>query len=179
MNTLNKLLEAASFAAKRHSDNKRKGSAGEPYINHPLEVANLLASVGKVEDYDVLIAAMLHDTVEDTGTTVTEIRERFGERVASIVAEVTDDKTLPKAKRKELQVEHAPHLSREAKIVKLGDKISNIRDIIDNPPEGWDLDRRRGYIDWGEDVVNGMRGTNSDLEALFDEIVGNARETLG
>lgn len=179
MNNLGKLLEAASFAAKRHTRNKRKGSAGEPYINHPLEVANLLANVGKVEDYDVLIAAMLHDTVEDTGTTVTEIRGLFGEGVAGIVAEVTDDKTLPRARRKELQVEHAPHISREAKLVKLGDKISNIRDIIDNPPEGWDLDRRRGYIRWGEDVVAGLRGTNASLEALFDDVVRKGRETLG
>lgn len=178
MNNLGKLLEAASFAAKRHTGNKRKGNAGEPYINHPLEVANLLANVGQVDDYDVLIAALLHDTVEDTGTTVTEIRERFGERAASIVAEVTDDKTLPKAKRKDLQVRHAPHLSREAKLVKLGDKISNIRDIIDNPPDGWDLDRRREYIEWGEKVVAGLRGTNAFLEALFDEVVKNGAERL-
>lgn len=179
MNNLGKLLEAASFAAKRHTGNKRKGSAGEPYINHPLEVASLLANVGKVEDYDVLIAAMLHDTVEDTGTTMAEIRERFGERVAGIVAEVTDDKTLPKAKQKDLQIRHAPHLSRDAKLVKLGDKISNIRDIIDNPPEGWSPSRRREYIEWGDEVVAGLRETNSNLERLFDDVVAQGREKPG
>ncbi len=88
---------------------KTKGADGEPYINHPLEVANLLANVGKIEDYDVLIAAVLHDTIEDTDTTEEEIAEMFGETVCGYVAEVTDDKSLPKARRKELQIEHAPH----------------------------------------------------------------------
>src|SRR5688500_4024447 len=143
MNNLETLLSAASFAAVRHTDQKRKGSRGEPYINHPLEVANLLANVGGVDDYDVLIAAILHDTVEDTETTPEELAERFGKRVASIVAEVTDDKSLPKKRRKELQIEHAPHLSAEAKLVKLCDKISNIRDVVQNPPKDWDLKRRR------------------------------------
>lgn len=178
MNNLAKLLEAASFAAQRHTGHLRKGSAREPYINHPLEVASLLANIGKIDDYDVLIAALLHDTVEDTGTAVTEIRELFGERVASIVAEVSDDKTLPKERRKELQIEHAPHLSREAKIVKLGDKISNIRDVTNNPPENWDLKRRQDYVTWGENVVAGMRGTNVGLEGLFDSVVREARESL-
>ena len=178
MNNLKKLLEAASFAAQRHTGHKRKGSAGEPYINHPMEVANMLANVGNVDDYDVLIAALLHDTVEDTGTKTEEIAERFGERVSGIVAEVTDDKSLPKQERKRLQIEHAAHLSPEAKLVKLGDKISNIRDVSNNPPADWDIKRRRDYIDWGEKVVAGLRGTNPALEALFDEAVRAAREKL-
>ena len=178
MNNLKKLLEAASFAAQRHTGHKRKGSAGEPYINHPMEVANMLANVGNVDDYDVLIAALLHDTVEDTGTKTEEIAERFGERVSGIVAEVTDDKSLPKQERKRLQIEHAAHLSPEAKLVKLGDKISNIRDVSNNPPADWDIKRRRDYIDWGEKVVAGLRGTNAALETAFDEAVNSAREKL-
>lgn len=178
MNNLKKLLEAASFAAQRHTGHKRKGSAGEPYINHPMEVANMLANVGNVDDYDVLIAALLHDTVEDTGTKTEEIAERFGERVSGIVAEVTDDKSLPKQERKRLQIEHAAHLSPEAKLVKLGDKISNIRDVSNNPPADWDIKRRRDYIDWGEKVVAGLRGTNASLETAFDEAVNSAREKL-
>jgi len=178
MNNLKKLLEAASFAAQRHTGHKRKGSAGEPYINHPIEVANLIANVGSVEDMDVLIAAILHDTVEDTGTKKEEIAQRFGERVSEIVAEVTDDKSLPKQERKRLQIEHAPHLSPEAKLVKLGDKISNIRDVTNNPPADWDVKRRREYIEWGEQVVAGLRGTNASLEVAFDEAVNSAREKL-
>src|SRR6185436_18406125 len=135
MNTINKLLEAASFAAQRHTGHHRKGNDKQPYINHPLEVANLLANVGGIDDVDILIAAILHDTVEDVGVKPEEINERFGNRVARIVAEVTDDKSLPKAERKRLQVEHAPHLSREAKLVKLADKISNITDVTNNPPK--------------------------------------------
>lgn len=178
MNTLNKLLEAASFAAQRHTGHNRKGSNSEPYINHPLEVANLLANVGGVDDIDVLIAAILHDTVEDVGVTKEDIVKRFGERVAGLVLEVTDDKSLPKAERKQRQVEHAPHLSTGAKLIKLGDKISNITDVTNNPPADWSLDRRREYIDWGVSVVAGLRGANEGLEAKFDELVGKAREKL-
>ncbi len=134
MSDLPKLLQAVSFAAKKHIAQKRKGNDAAPYINHPLEVANLLANVGKVEDYDVLIAAVLHDTIEDTETTKEEITELFGSNVCGMVLEVTDDKSLPKSERKQKQIEHAPHLSHGAKLIKLGDKISNIHDIIENPP---------------------------------------------
>jgi guanosine-3',5'-bis(diphosphate) 3'-pyrophosphohydrolase len=176
MNNLSKLLQAASFAARKHSFQKRKGAAGEPYINHPLEVANLLAGVGKIDDYDVLIAAILHDTIEDTDTTEAEITELFGAAVCGMVLEVTDDKNLPKAVRKQLQVEHAPHLSPGAKQIKLCDKISNIRDVMDNPPHDWPNQRRLEYVVWGENVVAGLRGINPDLEKHFDELAGQAKE---
>ena len=176
MNDLSKLLEAASFAAKRHTGQKRKGSDGEPYINHPLEVANLLANVGNVSDFDILIAAVLHDTVEDTGVTKEELEARFGQKVADYVSEVTDDKSLPKDERKRLQVEHAPHLSHGAKQIKLADKISNIADVTNNPPHDWPHERKVAYVDWGENVVAGLRGANPELEKRFDEIVKQARQ---
>lgn len=175
VNDLKKLLQAASFAARKHTNQKRKGAAGEPYINHPLEVANLIANVGGVDDADVLIAAMLHDTVEDCGVTRGEIANAFGETVAGFVMEVTDDKSLPKAERKRLQVEHAPHLSHGAKIVKLADKISNIADIANSPPADWPVERRLEYIDWGVAVVEGLRGANPALEEHFDRLVERAR----
>jgi GTP diphosphokinase / guanosine-3',5'-bis(diphosphate) 3'-diphosphatase len=175
MPNLAKFIEAASFAAKKHRTQKRKGADGEPYINHPLEVANLLANVGKVEDYDVLIAALLHDTVEDTETTAEKIAELFGAKVSGLVMEVTDDKSLPKAERKQLQIEHAPHLSHGAKLIKLGDKINNITDIMHNPPQDWSLERKREYVEWGENVVAGLRGANENLEKHFDEIAEKAR----
>ena len=178
MNTINKLVEAASFAAQRHTGHQRKGNGKQPYINHPLEVANLIANVGQVDDVDVLIAAILHDTVEDVGVTKDDIVKQFGERVAGIVMEVTDDKTLPKEERKRLQVEHAPRLSPEAKLVKLGDKISNISDVTINPPDGWDVQRRKQYIDWGEAVGKGLRGVNDSLEKKFDETIASARKAL-
>ena len=179
MNNTKILLEAATFAAKKHTGQKRKGKEGEPYINHPLEVAALLASIGDVDDPDVLTAALLHDTVEDTSTTRDEIAERFGPLTADIVMEVTDDKSLPKQERKRLQVEHAPHLSEGAKLVKLADKISNIRDVIERPAEGWDDPRRREYVDWGKSVVAGLRGVNAGLEAEFDSLVARAKNELG
>jgi GTP diphosphokinase / guanosine-3',5'-bis(diphosphate) 3'-diphosphatase len=175
VNNLKNLLHAASFSARKHTDQKRKGERGEPYINHPLEVASLIANVGGVEDYDILIAAILHDTVEDCGVKRDEIGELFGEKVAGYVMEVTDDKSLPKAERKRLQVEHAPHLSHGAKIVKLADKISNISDITNSPPADWSNERRLEYIDWGVAVVSGLRGVNEALEEHFDRLVERAR----
>lgn len=174
-NDLAKFIKAASYAAKKHQNQKRKGATGEPYINHPLEVASLLANVGKIEDYDVLIAALLHDVVEDTATKKEELSELFGETVAAYVSEVTDDKSLPKAERKRKQVEHAPHLSTGAKQIKLGDKISNITNVTNNPPRGWSLQRKIEYVEWGAQVVAGLRGANKNLEDFFDETVRRAR----
>lgn len=179
MGDSSRLLLAAKFAARMHHGQFRKGADAEPYIVHPLEVARLLSTIGGVLDPDVLIAAILHDTIEDTDTTESDISEMFGSRVCSIVVEVTDDKSLPKAERKKLQEEHAPHLSHEAKQLKMCDKISNISDILDNPPKDWPLERMIEYVDWGERVFAGLRGANEDLERHFDELVERARRELG
>lgn len=176
MNNLQTLVEAISFAAKKHRNQKRKGADQEPYINHPLEVLNILTSVGKIEAYSVLIAAVLHDTIEDTETSVEEITNLFGSEVCDFVLEVTDDKNLPKAIRKQLQIEHAPHLSNGAKYIKLADKISNIRDVTENPPDDWSIERRLEYVAWGENVVSGLRGVNASLEDYFDETIRRARQ---
>ena len=178
MNNLTKLTEAISFAAKKHKLQKRKGADEEPYINHPLEVLNLLTNVGKIEDFDVLIAAVLHDTIEDTKTTKEEITKLFGGKVCKMVLELTDDKSLPKATRKQMQIEHAPHISDGAKAIKLGDKISNIRDVSENPPDGWSNERRLEYINWGKKVIDGLRGVNAELENYFDELFIAAREAI-
>ena len=165
------LLRAASFAAEKHRGDRRKDADASPYINHPLALANLLANEGGVDDVDVLRAALLHDTIEDTQTTDEELREHFGAAVADIVLEVTDDKKLPKEERKRLQIVHAAHASHEAKLVKLADKICNVRDILGSPPAGWPLERKRAYIDWAAEVVAGVRGVNPALEAIFDELM--------
>jgi GTP diphosphokinase / guanosine-3',5'-bis(diphosphate) 3'-diphosphatase len=176
MNNLKLLTRAISFSAKKHRNQKRKGSDQEPYINHPLEVMNLLVNVGNVEDENILIAALLHDTIEDTDTSGEDITNLFGAEVCGMVLEVTDDKSLPKAERKIKQIEHAPHLSNGAKQVKLADKISNIRDVTENPPHDWSDKRRIEYVEWGEKVVAGLRGANADLENYFDEIVKIAKQ---
>lgn len=178
MNNLKTILRAASYAAQKHTGHRRKGHDEEPYINHPLEVANLLANVGNIDDPDVLIAGILHDTVEDVGVTPEELAELFGDKVSSYVMEVTDDKNLPKDERKQLQIDHAPHLSHGAKQIKLADKISNISDVTDKPPADWDLKRRREYVEWGENVVAGLRGANPELEKCFDELVAMAKLSL-
>jgi GTP diphosphokinase / guanosine-3',5'-bis(diphosphate) 3'-diphosphatase len=162
------LLKALAFAAHKHRDQRRKDAEASPYINHPIALADVLVNEGGVTDYEVLCAALLHDTVEDTATTHEELVDAFGSRIARIVAEVTDDTNLPKEQRKRLQVEHAPLLSAEAKLVKLADAICNLRDGLDRPPATWDLARRREYFDWAKQVIDGLRGSNERLEQVFD-----------
>jgi guanosine-3',5'-bis(diphosphate) 3'-pyrophosphohydrolase len=176
--SLDDILAAVIFASHKHQGHIRKDERGSPYVTHPLAVARLIYQIGQVQDQNILIAAILHDTIEDTPTTPDEIRERFGEDVLSIVLEVTDDKTLLKERRKQLQVIHAPHLSYAAKIVKLADKIVNCQDILRIPPKDWTLVRRRDYIQWAADVVAQIRGTNPPLEGVFDEMLTEAEKKL-
>jgi guanosine-3',5'-bis(diphosphate) 3'-pyrophosphohydrolase len=164
------ILRALAFAAHKHRDQRRKDKDASPYINHPIAAASVLANEGGVEDPVVLAAALLHDTIEDTETTLEELIENFGEEIAAIVMEVTDDKSLDKPERKRLQVESAAGKSPRAKLVKLADKISNLRDIIAMPPAHWSLERRQQYFDWAKQVVDQVRGTNARLEAAFDAV---------
>lgn len=173
------VLKAAAFAADKHRRQRRKDAEASPYINHPLALANLLANEGGVGDSVVLAAALLHDTLEDTQTTVKELEADFGREIASIVVEVTDDKTLPKAERKRLQVVKASSKSERAKLVKLADKICNLRDIAATPPAGWSLERRKEYFGWARDVVVGLRGVNPSLEKTFDEAHAAGIRALG
>jgi guanosine-3',5'-bis(diphosphate) 3'-pyrophosphohydrolase len=162
------VLEALAFAAHKHRDQRRKDAAASPYINHPIALANVLVREGAVSEPEVVAAALLHDTLEDTQTSPGELRTAFGERVARVVEEVTDDKSLPKAERKRLQIEHAAAISRAAKLVKLADKICNLRDMAAHPPASWDLVRRREYFDWAKAVIDRLRGVHPGLEAAFD-----------
>ena len=172
-----RLLAAASFAAEKHRDQRRKDTGTSPYIVHPVEVANALAGVGGVTDPDILVAALLHDTIEDTATTPAELEETFGPTVRRLVEEVSDDKTLPKANRKLQQIEHAAHLSHNAKLIKLADKICNVRDVVHNPPTAWSLERRREYLTWTGKVMAGCRGTNPALEDYLDALIRDPKLT--
>ncbi|HXM36795.1 MAG TPA: HD domain-containing protein [Pyrinomonadaceae bacterium] len=172
------LLHALSFAAYKHRDQRRSNRESSPYINHPIDVASIIANIGGVDDLVTLVGAILHDTIEDTETTPDELEHEFGSELRQLVEEVTDDKSLPKAERKRLQVEHAPHISTRAKLIKLGDKICNIRDISQSPPADWSIERRREYLDWTEQVVAGCRGTNAPLEQFYDDYLKTVREQL-
>jgi guanosine-3',5'-bis(diphosphate) 3'-pyrophosphohydrolase len=163
-------IDALAFAAHKHRDQRRKNVAASPYINHPIALAHVLVSEGGVTKTAVLCAAVLHDTVEDTETTFAEIELRFGAEIAGMVREVTDDKTLPKNRRKQMQVEHAPHLSPGARLVKLADKICNLRDVAHDPPANWTHERRVEYFEWAKRVIDGMRGNHRGLEAVFDAV---------
>lgn len=162
------IFKALEFAARKHRDQRRKDELATPYINHPIEVARLLVNEGGIADTQVLVAALLHDTVEDTETTIAELQSLFGAEIAGIVGEVTDDKTLPKAERKNLQIENAADCSIAAKQVKLADKICNLRDMRLNPPAEWPQQRIREYFDWAGRVIDQLRGVNPVLEQLFD-----------
>lgn len=166
--TLRSVIAAAAFAAQKHRDQRRKGAEASPYINHPIAVTNVLANEADVTDESVLVAALLHDTVEDTATTPGELRGQFGVEVTSIVLEVTDDKSLSKPERKRRQIVHAAGLSDRAKLVKLADKICNLREMNASPPHDWPLDRKHEYFEWARQVVDELRGASPRLEALFD-----------
>ncbi|MBM4005520.1 MAG: bifunctional (p)ppGpp synthetase/guanosine-3',5'-bis(diphosphate) 3'-pyrophosphohydrolase [Planctomycetes bacterium] len=175
---MDRLLKAMKFAAEKHARQRRKNSEATPYINHPIEVAEHLARVGRIADEDILVAALLHDTVEDTQTTFEEIAESFGARVAGIVRECTDDKSLEKVERKRLQVVNAPRKSPEAKCVKIADKTCNLASILTDPPEGWSLRRRQEYFAWAEQVVHGLLGVNDRLDVFVNEVLVRGRQVL-
>jgi len=172
-------IRALTFAADKHQNQRRKGRDHLPYVNHLIRVTDILWRVGEVRDVSTLLAALLHDTLEDTDTTAGELEALFGADVLALVQEVTDDKALPKAMRKQLQVEHAPHLSNGARLIKLADKIDNVYDVSHDPPQDWSHERMVAYLDWAEAVVAGLRGVNVALETHFDAVLHEAREILG
>lgn len=173
-----KLARAAAFAAEKHTGQVRKGDAGEPYVNHVIEVAEMLARASGGRDIELVIGGLLHDTIEDTGATHAEVAAIFGVVVADLVAEVTDDKSLPKAERKRLQVLHAAHKSSRARQLKLADKTSNLRALASSPPSDWPLARQREYVDWARSVAAGLRGANAWLEEQFDQAAAEAERAI-
>lgn len=168
--TTDLVLRAVAFAAHKHRDQRRKDKEASPYINHPIELAHVLWDEGEVRDPLVIAAALLHDTLEDTETSWQELRGEFGEEIADIVLEVTDTKWIRKELRKRLQVAKARHSSEQARLVKLADKICNVRDLGTRAPAGWSLERKRQYYDWAKEVVDRLRGTHAELERRFDEV---------
>lgn len=162
------ILQALAFATEKHRGQVRKDADSTPYIQHPIALASMLWEVG-IHDAEVLAAAILHDTIEDTPTTHDDLEALFGQAVADLVAEVTDDKRQRKADRKTSQVEHAKHLSPRARLVKLADKACNLRDVAKSPPADWSLQRKRDYFDWAKSVVHEIRGSHDGLESLFDQ----------
>lgn len=162
------LIHATHFAAFKHRHQRRKDDV-TPYINHPIALMQILWNESNIDDTVVILAALLHDTVEDTDTTFAELESTFGSEVTEVVRQVTDDKSLPKSARKQLQIDHAPHLSDRAKLVKLADKTANLRDMAISPPADWPLQRQYDYFEWAKTVVDRLRGVHPKLEALFDQ----------
>lgn len=172
------LARAWDFAARRHADQRRKGQRQEPYVNHLAEVAELVATATAGRDANLVAAAVLHDTVEDTETELDELRDNFNDDIAALVADVTDDKSLPREDRKQRQIDHAPGKPPRAKILKLADKTSNLRSLAQSPPVDWSLMRRRDYVVWAVKVAAGLKGANPWIDARFEEAVGAMRAKL-
>ncbi len=178
MSMLIQFAKALVFACERHADHRRKGAAQEPYVNHLAEVALMAAEATGGRDQSLVIAALLHDTLEDTATTYADLASQFGEDVAALVQEVSDDKSLAWQERKQLQIDRAPFKSHRAKVIKLADKVSNLRSIAHSPPHDWSPERRLAYIDWAEQVARGLMGGNSLLEAEFARAAAMARAAI-
>lgn len=169
-NELALIITALEFASKKHKDQRRKDAEASPYINHPIALAKVLCIEGQITDHKVICGALLHDTIEDTETTEAELIAIFGKSITKIVLEVSDDKSLPKAERKLMQIEHARHASKRAKLVKLADKISNLRDILNSPPADWSVQRKQDYFDWAKQVVDQVRDSSKKLSKTFDDV---------
>ena len=178
MNEIVLITRALRFAAERHSTQRRKGQAKEPYINHLAEVAELVAKATDGKDTNLVVAALLHDTIEDTKTVPEELVAEFNSDIAQLVREVTDDKSLSKQDRKKLQIAKASQKTPRPKLLKLAEKTSNLRSIAHSPPENWDTARKQEYINWATQVVAGLKGVNTWLEARFDKALKLAQHAL-
>lgn len=170
------LLQAIEFASTKHRDQRRKDAAQAPYINHCIRVASIAETIGSIKDQELLMAAVLHDTLEDTDTTEDEIRSLFGERVLNLVKEMSDDKSLDKQRRKELQIEHAPYVSEDVTPLKLADKISNCEDMLISVPKGWSKDRVLAYFEWSESVIERLPRVNEALYQYAKQVIKQGYE---
>jgi (p)ppGpp synthase/HD superfamily hydrolase len=169
---------AFDFAARAHSAQRRKGMRAAPYVNHLAEVALLLAEATRGQDPELVAAGLLHDTLEDTVTDREALEREFGPVVAGLVAEVTDDKSLPQSQRRELQVRTTPDKSVRARMLKIADKTSNLRSILESPPVGWSRRRKIEYFEWGRRVVEACGEVNGTLEGLFREAYAEGLKAL-
>jgi (p)ppGpp synthase/HD superfamily hydrolase len=176
LDAVRQILAAARFAAEKHSAHRRKGPSAEPYVNHVIEVAELLARTADDLDTNLIVAALLHDTIEDVGVTREEIVESFGEDVAALVAEVTDDKSLPKETRKALQIENASAKSPRAQSLGAADKIANVRSVVTSPPANWSFDRRVEYVRWARRVVERYDQIDARLAEEFRQVSADLQE---
>lgn len=176
LDAVRRILAAARFAAEKHAQQRRKGQTAEPYVNHLLEVAELLARTSEQLDTNLIVAALLHDTIEDVGVRREELAARFGEDVAALVSEVTDNKALPKETRKALQVENAPHKSPRAQALSTADKIANLRSIATSPPANWSFERRVEYVRWARQVVGRFSALNAALAAESQQVSDELQE---
>lgn len=178
-NDIVRISMALDFAARKHIHQRRKGEMAEPYVNHVTEVSRMLAEATDGRDVTLIVAGLLHDTIEDQGVSHAELAELFGQEVADLVREVTDDMTLEKPLRKRIQEEQAPYKSDRAKMLRIADKTSNLYSILNSPPKHWSYERRREYFEWAKRVVGGCRGVNARLEAMFDSAYRRHAEVVG
>ncbi len=172
------LTGALAFAAGAHANQRRKGAAQEPYINHLIEVLDLVTRATEGQDRDAMLAALLHDVVEDTAITAKDLAARYGQTVADIVVANSDDMSLPKEERKRQRIAAMPHKSPQARMVKTADVISNLRAIVVSAPAGWGPDRKLGYLQGCRDLIDAGRGANAWLEGMFDQTAAEVERAV-
>ncbi|MFZ9848658.1 MAG: HD domain-containing protein [Flavobacteriales bacterium] len=171
MANLQLLFKALNYSAEQHKAQRRKGMESVPYINHPIKVTNIITQFIPDASDDLICAAILHDVVEDTDATIDDIKNKFGDAIASIVQEVTDDKSISKAESRRKQIENAPKLSYNAKIIRVCDKISNVRDICGENIPDWDYKTKIEYLNWAEQVVYALDKFHEELQFAFKDEV--------
>ncbi|MFD0980945.1 HD domain-containing protein [Tropicimonas aquimaris] len=172
------LSRALVFAAEAHRNQRRKGAAQEPYVNHLIEVMDLVARATGGQDVEQMIAALLHDTIEDAGVTAEDLEQRFGTRVARMVVDNTDDMTLSKPERKARRLAAMPSKPADSRAVKTADVISNLRALVVSAPAGWDIERKLGYLDGCRKLIAAGSGANDALERLFEETAAEAEKAI-
>lgn len=166
---MKKLIQMLSYASEKHKNQRRQGVNKTPFINHPIEVCRILSEVGGVTDEDILCSCLGHDLIEDANVTFEDLEMLFGIRVANMVQECSDDKSLPKQERKRLQIIHTKTISDDAKLIKLADKIANMQSVLNDPPN-WPLERKIKSFDWSYEVVGWIQGLNPALEEMFADV---------
>jgi (p)ppGpp synthase/HD superfamily hydrolase len=169
---IEKLFEALEYASKLHKDQRRKGNGGSPYVNHLIEVASLLSRVAEVTDHEVIIAAILHDVLEDTEAREGDIFDRFGGTVLAYVKHVTDDKLLSLEKRRIAQLKSIENSSSQIQLIKLADHCSNIASL----PPSWDRARLESYISWSHSIAVHCYSASEELAKVYKKRYDSALE---
>jgi len=167
------VLGAAIFATEKHKSQVRSNEKKTPYIIHPIEVADLVMKIGHVYDKDVLITALLHDVMDDTQTTYEQITSLYGTKVSSYLEEMTSKQGLSLKEQKKQQIMQAFRQNPSVAIIKLSDKLSNLKTLATSPPPSWSRDRIDQYFQWAQTVIENLPESNQLLKKAVKNVISD------